>query len=301
MERPSRVVRKPFEDLGMFVGSVIVDDGVDDFAGRHVPFDGVEKANEFLMPMLLHAASDDRPIKNIQRGKERRRAITLVVMGHRSAFSRLERQARLSAVERLDLAFLVDGDDDGVSRRIHVKANDVLDLLGEFGIVGAFERAQAVGLKTMSRPQALDGSKRNVERLGHRAAGPMGGLSGRFRTGQLQHFRDGLCGQRRLAGFARLVMQEPINTLLAVSLLPAPYCGTTEASLACHFNHRQAFSREQDDLRPLDMLQWAIAVADNGEQSLAISHRDDDIDSLGHATRFACPAKNVNLMKASIH
>ena len=80
MERPSGVVRKPFEDLGMFVGSVIVDDGVDDFAGRHIPFDGVEKANEFLMPMLLHAASDDRPIQNIQRGKERRRAITLVVM-----------------------------------------------------------------------------------------------------------------------------------------------------------------------------------------------------------------------------
>lgn len=69
----------------------------------------------------------------------------------------------------------------------------------------------------------------------------------------------------------------------------------------CHFNHRQAFSREQDDLRPLDMLQRAIAVADNGEQSLAIFHRDDDIDSLGHATRFACLAKNVNLMKASMH
>ena len=152
MERSSRVVRKPFEDLGMFVGGIIVDDGVDDFAGRHVPFDGVEKANEFLMPMLLHAASDDRPIKNIQRGKERRRTMALVVMGHRSAFSRLERQARLSAVERLDLAFLVDGDDDSVSRRIHVKANDVFDLLGEFGIAGTFECAQAVGLKTMSCP-----------------------------------------------------------------------------------------------------------------------------------------------------
>ena len=130
MECPSRVVREPFQDLGMFVGGVIVGDGVDDFASGHVPFDGVEKANEFLMPMLLHTAPDDRAIKNIQRGKERRRAIALVVMGHRSAFARLERQARLSAVERLDLAFLVDGDDDGVSGRIHVKANDVLDLLG---------------------------------------------------------------------------------------------------------------------------------------------------------------------------
>lgn len=129
----------------------------------------------------------------------------------------------------------------------------------------------------------------------------MGGFSGRFRTGQLQYFRDGLGGQRRLAGFARLVMQEPIDPLLAVSLLPAPYCRTTEPSLACHFKHRQAFSREQNDLRPLDMLHRTVAVADNGEQSLAIFQRDEDTDGLGHATTFACPAKNVNLMKASMH
>ena len=153
----------------------------------------------------------------------------------------------------------------------------------------------------MSLPQALDGSKRNVKRLGHRAAGPMGGLSRRLRTGQLQNFRDGLGGQRSLARFARLVMQEPIDALLAVSLLPAPYRGTAEASLARHFKHRQAFSREQDDLRPLDMLQRAVAVADNGEQSLAIFGRDDDADGLGHAARLARPAANVNLMKASVH
>jgi hypothetical protein len=74
-------------------------------------------------------------------------------------------------------------DDDGVSGRVHVKANDVFDFLGEFGIAGAFEGAQAMGLKAMSVPQALDGAKRNVERLGHRATGPVGGLAGRFGAG----------------------------------------------------------------------------------------------------------------------
>jgi hypothetical protein len=49
------------------------------------------------------------------------------------------------------------------------------------------------------------------------------------------------------------------------------------------------------------MLQRAVAVANNGEQSLAIFGRDDDTDGLGHATRFARPAANVNLMKASVH
>lgn len=147
MKRPSRMIRQPRQDIGMFVSGVVVGDGVNDFPGRHIPLDCVEEANEFLMPMLLHAAPDDGSVKDIEGGKERCRAVALVVMRHCSTLARLDRQARLSAVERLNLAFLVNGDDDGVSWRIHVKADDVFDFLGEFGIAGAFERAQAMRLK----------------------------------------------------------------------------------------------------------------------------------------------------------
>ena len=84
----------------MFVGGVIVGDGVEDFASRHISFDGGEKANEFLMPMLLHAAPDDGSVKDIEGGKERCRAVALVVMRHCSTLARLDRQARLSAVCR---------------------------------------------------------------------------------------------------------------------------------------------------------------------------------------------------------
>ena len=72
--------------------------------------------------------------------------------------------------------------------------------------------------------------------------------------------------------------------------------GRLSAGSARHFEDRQAFGGRQDDLRPLDMLQRTVAVADNGEQSLAIFGRDDDIDGLGHAARFAHPAPDVNLM-----
>ena len=43
----------------MFVGGVIVEDGVDHFAGRHGALDGIEKADEFLVEVALHAAPDD--------------------------------------------------------------------------------------------------------------------------------------------------------------------------------------------------------------------------------------------------
>ena len=31
MECPARMIGEPFEDLGLFVGGIVVDDGVDDF------------------------------------------------------------------------------------------------------------------------------------------------------------------------------------------------------------------------------------------------------------------------------
>jgi hypothetical protein len=56
----------------------------------------------------------------------------------------------------LDLTFLIDGDDDRMSWRRHVEANDILYFLSEFGISGALESSDAMGLKAMSLPKALD-------------------------------------------------------------------------------------------------------------------------------------------------
>ena len=58
MERPARMIGEPFEDIGLFVGGIVVDDGVDDFSGRHGALDGVEEANELLVAMPSHATSD---------------------------------------------------------------------------------------------------------------------------------------------------------------------------------------------------------------------------------------------------
>ena len=56
MKDPAWVAGEPGFDLGMLVGGVIVEDGVDHFAGRDGALDAVEKADQFLMGMALHAA-----------------------------------------------------------------------------------------------------------------------------------------------------------------------------------------------------------------------------------------------------
>jgi len=172
--------------------------------------------------MTLHAAPDHGSVENVEGGEQRRRAIALVVAGHRPAFAGLERQARLRAVEGLNLALLVDRDDHRVLGRVHIEADDVFDFGREIGIVGALEGADAMRLQPMRLPQALDRAQADADGFGRGAAGPMGGLARRLGTGQLQNLCDDLGRKRRSAGLARLVAQQTVDALLGVARLPAP-------------------------------------------------------------------------------
>ena len=59
-----------------------------------------------------------------------------------------------------------------MGRRVHVETDDVLDLGGEGGIGGPFERVQAMGLEVMGVQDALDGALRNADCFRHRPPGP---------------------------------------------------------------------------------------------------------------------------------
>ena len=127
LDGPARMIGEPFENLEPFVGGV-----VSTMAWMTCPERqprSVEKADEFFMPVPVHAASDHCAIQEIQRREQRGRAIPLVVMGHRPASACLHRQAWLGAVESLDLALFVDREDDSVLERVQIEADDVLDLL----------------------------------------------------------------------------------------------------------------------------------------------------------------------------
>src|SRR5271165_1038056 len=51
VERPARVAREPSPHGGMLVGGVVVDNRVDRLSDRNLALDGVEEADELLMPM----------------------------------------------------------------------------------------------------------------------------------------------------------------------------------------------------------------------------------------------------------
>ena len=178
---------EPGQHLRMFMGGIVVEDGVDHLAGRDGPLDGCDEADELLMPMARHAAADDLAFEHAERGEQGRRAMAFAVVREGCAFPPLQRKTRLGPVERLDLAFLVDGDHCRVAGRVHVETDDILKLGGEVGIVGSLEGRSPVRLELMGGPYALDRSQRKTHRLGHGAAGPMGDCTGRFAQGALDH------------------------------------------------------------------------------------------------------------------
>ena len=89
----------------MFVGGVVVEDDMDQLASRDLALDGIEKADEFEVAVALHAAADHGAVEHAERGEQGGGAVPLVIVRHGLAAPRLDRQSRLGAIERLDLAF----------------------------------------------------------------------------------------------------------------------------------------------------------------------------------------------------
>jgi hypothetical protein len=54
----TRVASEPGDHLGMFVGGIVVEDGVDGLLRRNRFLDAVEEADERLMAMALHTSAD---------------------------------------------------------------------------------------------------------------------------------------------------------------------------------------------------------------------------------------------------
>ena len=58
------------------MSAVIIENHVDDLAGRHLALDGVKEANELLVPVALHAAADHLAVEHVE-GREHRVVVPL--------------------------------------------------------------------------------------------------------------------------------------------------------------------------------------------------------------------------------
>jgi hypothetical protein len=136
-------------------------------------------------------------------------AVALVIVRQGSGAALLHRQARLSPVERLNLAFLVDRQDDGVRWGIDIEADNVPELLRKFRIFRQFEGANAVRSKLVGLQNALNRTQTDTCRRGQHPASPVGGFAWWRRQRQINDLLHRAGRERRLAGLACLVAHPP--------------------------------------------------------------------------------------------
>jgi len=129
----------------------------------------------------------------------------------------------------------------------------------------------------------------------------MRGLSGRLAAWECQDFGHRRRGQRFLAGLARLVAQQPVDTLLGEALLPSPYRRPGGAGLAGYRQHRQAVARQENDPGPLNVFLRTVSIAEDRSQSHAILVAKKDTDCLCHAQSIASLRPVVNPVFVSMH
>ena len=95
------------------------------------------------MAMALHALADNLALKDIERREQGGDA--LIVVRHGSGTSLLHRQTRLGTIKCLNLALLIDRQDNGVVGRIDIEADDLMQFGSKLRIVGELELADPCG------------------------------------------------------------------------------------------------------------------------------------------------------------
>ena len=98
--------------------------------GWGLSLDRLEEPDEFLMPMTWHALADHLAIEHAEGRKQRGRTIALVIVRHRATAALLQREPGLRAIECLDLAFLVNAQDQGQKSRSSIFSSGIVSISG---------------------------------------------------------------------------------------------------------------------------------------------------------------------------
>ena len=144
-------------------------------AGR-LAVDLTQKLQKLLVPMPRITTPDHRPLQDVQRRKQRRRAVAFVVMSHRPAPAFLHRQPRLSPVQGLNLRLLINAQNQRLLGGIQVKPDHVGQLLHKPGVFRQFKRLDSMRLQPMGFPDSGHGYVTHSDLLGQSPRAPMGGV-----------------------------------------------------------------------------------------------------------------------------
>src|SRR5258705_3052884 len=119
-----------------------------------LPVDAAQEHQPLLVAVPLLATRNERTVQRTERCEQRRGAVAVVVMSHRGSTALLQRQAWLSAIERLHLALLVAAQHQRVFGWIEIQPDDVLQLLHESRIARDLKGPDQMRFEPIAMPYA---------------------------------------------------------------------------------------------------------------------------------------------------
>jgi hypothetical protein len=161
----------------MFMGLVVIQDQM------HIKFFGslainpAQKGQPLLVSVAWHAGTDDLTIGDIESSEQGCGAIALVVVSHGATSTFFDRQSRLGAIQRLNLAFFIRAQHQSVFGRVEVKPHHIDDFLNKLRVIAQFEGAYLVGFEAGGIPHPAHHLSIDAQMSGQGADAPMGGIS----------------------------------------------------------------------------------------------------------------------------
>ncbi len=223
----------------------------------------LEEGQELVCPMAGQTFADDFAGRDFERGKERRGAVALIIMGHGSGAAFLQKQARLGPVERLNLAFLIDCQHKRRLRRVEVEADGVLDLNGEFGIGRNLKTFDEMRLEIAFGPDALRARMADAYLFGHGTHAPVRGVDGTLFHGLLDDLEFDRCADWFPAGRFAATFHEAFDTGFGEILLPGPNRGLGDANLVHDRRDAMIIRCHEDDHGAFDDLLWCVSIGNH--------------------------------------
>src|SRR6476646_7693960 len=162
-------------------------------------------------------------------------------------------------------SLLIDRKHQRLLRRIDVKADDVLDLRDEVGIVGDLETAHEMRLEAVFGPDALHARVADAHFFRHRSHAPVCGIGGTLLHGPLDDLELHSSAERLSARRLGAAFDQTIDAGLGKIVLPAPDGGLRNPDLTHNRHDAMTVRRHQHDPRSLGDLLSRVSI---GEQLL---------------------------------
>jgi len=241
------------------MGGVVVEDDVDRLVGGNLALDSVEKADEFDMAVALHAAADDCAVEHAECSEQGCGAVPLVIVRHGLAASGLDRQTGLGAIERLDLAFVIDRQHHGVGRRIDIEPTTSVSLAAKLGSRERLKVRSRCGCSLCACQMRCTEPSEMPMVLA--IARPVQWVAWCGGSGQVSATTPAAVSAAigALPGL-RVLSRNTGDPALGKALLPSPHCRPAEADALRHPLRRVPIRRGEHNLRALDVFARPIAV-----------------------------------------